>query len=199
MYLNPQQRCALDEPTCHTFRYDPIEVNETAQRIAMRINSARERLKDCDKDCCETEPHKFGCREASLHSDEDDSLCGIEFVGSDDEETSKPKSASASSTSHESFGSFEDCHGILLQPKRAIGHRDNHERRVSFPPPSPKVQQTVRASGASADISDEISSGFLNRIFSKMQFACGSPYQVVDVPYESFEDNVGAKQLLALR
>jgi hypothetical protein len=54
--------------------------------------------------------------------------------------------------------------GILLPPKR----EKNIERHVSFPHPSPKV------------ISDESTSGFLNRIFSQMQFACGSPNQVVD-------------------
>ena len=54
--------------------------------------------------------------------------------------------------------------GILLPLKR----EKNIERHVSFPHPSPKV------------ISDESTSGFLNRIFSQMQFACGSPNQVVD-------------------
>ena len=117
MYLSPQQRCALDEPTSHTdshtFTYDPIEANETVKRIAMRIKLAHE--SSVGKDCCETKP---------------------------------------------------DNHGILLPPKR----EKNHERHAHFPPPSPNVQ-----SG-----SDESTSGFLNLVFSKMQFACGSPNQVVE-------------------
>ena len=129
MYLSPQQRCALEEPTSHTdshtFTYDPIEAEReserererererTVKRIAMRIKLAHE--SSDGEDCCETKP---------------------------------------------------DNPGILLPPKR----EKNHERHVNFPPPSPNVQ-----SG-----SDESTSGFLNLIFSKMQFACGSPNQVVE-------------------
>ena len=137
MYLSPQQRIALGEPTSHadshTFRYDPIEANETVKRIAMRIKLAQE---------------SSNLPSTGLGEE----YCG-KFVLSDDEGTSNP--------------------GILLSPKRAIGHRKNHERRVNFPPQRPKV-------GTSADISDETTSGFLNHIFSKMQFACGSTNQVVD-------------------
>ncbi|KAL3785446.1 hypothetical protein ACHAW5_010926 [Stephanodiscus triporus] len=125
------------------------------------------------EECCTANPDMLGCGGVSLDldedKDEDNSLCG-----SDDKETSLPKSfrvVSPSEKSDESSGIFEDCPGILLTPKRAVGHRDYHERHVSFQP--------IRASGTPADILDESASGFLNRIFSKM-FVCGSTNQVVD-------------------
>lgn len=74
---------------------------------------------------------------------DDESLHGTHFLQSDD----------------------EFYPGILLSPKRALGHRDYHKRRVTF---------SV----------DESSSSFLkrilNRMFSKMPFLCGSSNQVFD-------------------
>jgi len=93
-------------------------------------------------ECFETAPDMS--RKVLLDLEDDDSLHGTHFLRSDD----------------------EFYPGILLSPKRALGHRDYHKRRVTF------------------SNLNESSSGFLkrilNRMFSKMPFLCGSSNQVFD-------------------
>ena len=93
-------------------------------------------------ECFETAPDMS--RKVSLDLEVDESLHGTNFLRSDD----------------------EFYPGILLSPKRALGRRDYHKRRVTF------LNM------------DESSSSFLkrilNRMFSKMPFLCGSSNQVFD-------------------
>jgi hypothetical protein len=93
-------------------------------------------------ECFETAPDMS--RKVSLDLEVDESMHGTHFLRSDN----------------------EFYPGILLSPKRALGHRDYHKRRVTF-----------------LNV-DESSSSFLkrilNRMFSKMPFLCGSSNQVFD-------------------
>ena len=189
-------------------RIDPTSLNEVTQRVAQRIAMQKGSVsKEVETPTLlvgkEETPallikgsnkENYGDtkEEVPLVLDDDDSLCGIEFISSDDEceETSNfkyesfptPLSRRRSDASDDDDDSSALSPGILLSPKRGVGNNNIQQyRHVSFSPPNHQPRNHTQnpkqiVSNITESKSDE---SFLERMFGKM-FVCGGMNNAVD-------------------
>ena len=183
-------------------RIDPTSLDEVTQRIAKRIAMQKESVsKQQSKE--ETpallvegdNKENYGDttkEDVSLVLDDDDSLCGIEFIHDEGEEdhTSNfkyvsfptPLSRRRSDASNDDDDSSALSPGILLSPKRAVGINNiQQHRHVSFSPPNhqPRIHTQNPKQIVSNITESKSDESFLERMFGKM-FVCGGMNNSVD-------------------
>ena len=182
-------------------RIDPTSLNEVTQRVARRIAMQKgSASKEVETETPallikgdNKENYGDTMEEVPLVLDDDDSLCGIEFISSDDEceETSNfkyesfptPLSRRRSDASDDDDDSNSALSpGILLSPKRGVGNNNiQQSRHVSFSPPNhqPRIQSQNPKQIVSNITESKSDESFLERMFGKM-FVCGGMNNAVD-------------------
>jgi hypothetical protein len=181
-------------------RIDPTSLDKVTPRIAQRIAMQKESVSKQqskketpallverdNKECGNTK------EDVPLVLDDDDSLCGIEFIDDECEEdhTSNfkyvsfptPLSRRRSDASDDDDDSSALSPGILLSPKRAIGNNNiQQHRHVSFSPPNhqPRIHTQNPKQIVSKITESKSDESFLERMFGKM-FVCGGMNNAVD-------------------
>lgn len=189
-------------------RIDPTSLDEVTQRIAQRIAMQKESVSKegtpallvgkeempallVERD--NKENYGSAKEDVSLVLDDDDSLCGIEFIDDECEEEqtsnfkyesfSTPLSRRRSDASDDDDDSSALSPGILLSPKRAVGNNNYQQHRhVSFSPPNhhhPRIHSHNPKQAVSTIAEIKSDESFLERMFVKM-FVCGGMNNAVD-------------------